>query len=810
MRNPARFVAGNLIWSTDGGVWAVWRVTPLTYRYRSLDDKLKIHGRLKTALTGLPANSMLASVCREVDPADTVAAMSQRQTGVPSAAWRQAVAAAERQLAATGVLDRRLYLAVQLPDARTGRAAVSGALDRFAQTLRLTGRPATRAEIGRCRQLADGVAARLAAGLQLTEATPGELRWLYHRTLLRGQLEPPLELDWTPSATCGLLSLPDAIVYEGGRRDDADRPTHRRYLRIDTEHGSSFQTVLTMSDLPRQWTFPDGLGEWFAAMDTQPFAIDWAARIRTITNQEAQLKSRRQARQLQAQIDEYEGEPSGPPPSLGDALEAVDAERTELAATRNPELEVTMLFGLASDSLADLEVQASELQSLFAGYEYQLPRPTGGQLRLLRSMLPGAAAAPICRSYAQWLMPGDLASGMPHASAELGDPAGMLLGYNLDAQLRPVLFDPAYGPSVNRSASTGVFGAVGSGKSYMVKRMAWATLACGGRVIALDRTNVGEYARFATVAPGVSKVVELAADSEANLDPLAVFDTLDDRVAYAVGFLTQLTGIAPTSLASTVLEDAVTAVAQRGGRLAEVITHLGEAAEADRDADELYRKLRTLARTPIARLAFGAGQPLELDADYVVLWTPGLTLPSRSELEHPDRLRRDQVVSQALLYLVAAIARTITFADPDRFAAALFDEAWSLTASDEGRELLLSGVRDGRKHNAAVWVISQHPDDLGDRRLAELLGPRIVFRQSGDGAAKAAELLGLDAERRWIDRLETDDPHDGLATGQCLVRDVRGRVGRIEVAVAETDELAAAINTTPNAGLRQPDEPTAT
>ncbi len=30
-----------------------------------------------------------------------------------------------------------------------------------------------------------------------------------------------------------------------------------------------------------------------------------------------------------------------------------------------------------------------------------------------------------------------------------------------------------------------------------------------------------------------------------------------------------------------------------------------------------------------------------------------------------------------------------------------------------GYELLLEGVRDGRKHNAAIWFSSQHPDTEG-------------------------------------------------------------------------------------------------
>lgn len=798
MRLPARFLADHLVWSTDGGVWATWRVDPVAYLYRSTADKLRLHSRLRSALTVLPGDALLASVCRQIDPADTVAQMAVGVAG-PAPAWSRAMEGAYRLLDDVGVFERRFYLTVRLPD--QGAGGIVGQLSSlFAGSVGMAGLPPTGREIDTRRRQATQVRARLAAGLGLQPVAAAELRWLYVRGILRGQ-DPPL-VDEQPTGGVGRAAGPlvDAVLVEGGGRDDRDRPRHRRYVRVDTETATTYQTVLVMSDMPASWVFPDGLGEWFAAVDQMAFPVDWAARVRLVPNADAQLRSRRQARQLTAQVDEYEGEPTGPPPSLAAAMQAVDAQRSELSASPSaPELQTTIMFALAAGDLAGLEEQAGELQSLFEGHEYLLPRPTGNQLQLLRAMLPGAGLPAVCRDYAQFLMPRDLASGMPIASTRVGDRGGMLLGYSLDGLGQPVLFDPAGGPATGRSGSVGVFGALGSGKSYMGKRAAWAVLARGGRVVALDRTASGEYARFAAAAPGRAQVVELSGSSTACLDPLAVFDG-PDRIRYAVGFLSQLTGTSPTGLAGATLAEAVRTVAEADGRLIDVIDRLRGRADVDgdRDADTLARKLANLAREPVARLAFGDGDVLTMDADYIVLWTPGLSLPDRDELDRPGDLLPEQVVSQALLYLAAGIARTVAFAD-HRFAVALFDEAWSLTASPQGRALLLEGVRDGRKHNAAVWLVTQHPDDLGDDRLAELLGPRFVFRQSGDGARKACRLLGLDPDPRWIERLETDDPIEGLASGQCLFRDVRGRVGRIQVATAETPELAAAIDTTPKA-----------
>src|SRR5205807_4328736 len=174
---------------------------------------------------------------------------------------------------------------------------------------------------------------------------------------------------------------------------------------------------------------------------------------------------------------------------------------------------------------------------------------------------------PPVRDYVHHLLCRDLAAGMPFGAAGVGDPQGMLLGYCVDAgTFRPVLFDPAYGPSINRSGSLGAFGALGSGKSYFVKSVVHATLARGGRVAVLDRTAAGEYVRLAGVVPGRAEVIPLAEGSSVCLDPLRVFSG-DDRIGVATGFLTLLTGGAPNDPDGIALAEAVRSEAARpGGR----------------------------------------------------------------------------------------------------------------------------------------------------------------------------------------------------------------------------------------------------
>ena len=820
MRYPARFITDNLIWSADGGVWAMWRIDAISYPYLSNQEKVRVYNQLRGALMTLPPESMLLSVCRQIDPYAVVERMIAGVDVAEHPEWRAAAIRTLDQLQEQEIYDRYFFVAARLPDAglkrqiaATGSAASAG----FFATFGMTPSPPTRKDLDRRRRQGAQLESQLRIGMSIRPVKPAEIRWLYARAAYRGLDEPILDEEWNPEVTevgegpdaelhgPSLVHLVDAVFQEGGDRHlDEDRPRHPRYLRVETEAGVSYQTFMVMAGMPRQWTFPGGGGEWFVAADQAPFPVDWCARITSISNQEAQLKSRRQASQLKAQVDEYEGEPSGPPTSLMDAMDSVDAQRSELSSSPStPELRVSMTFALGSWSLADLEQQAGQVRAMYEAWEYEMPRPTGNQADLFRAMLPGAANPAAARDYAQFILPGGLASGMPIGGTRVGDPTGQLLAYSLDGGTnQPVLFDPAYGPRNNRSGSLGAFGSLGSGKSYAVKQIAWATLARGGRIVVLDRTASGEYVDFAQVAPGTTQVVKLAADAAVCIDPLLMFTDQADRERYATGFLTLLTGTYPTHLEGATLAEAVRAVAKRpDGRLSGVIDELRAMGDEHPEASVLARKIANFAKADLARLAFGDGEGLTLDADCIVLWTPGLRLPNRDQLLNPQlakQLLPEQVFSQACLYLIAAIARKVTFQDR-RFAAAVFDEAWALTSSPQGRELLLEGIREGRKHNAAIWLMSQHPDDIGDPELGVLLGIRFVFHQ-GNGSGKAAlRFLGLEPTEHLVELVESSfDPEASGINGQCLYRDVRGRIGRVRVVPAATEVLEDAFNTNPD------------
>lgn len=825
MKPPARSVVGNLVWSADGGgVWAVWRVAPLPHAHTSVGEKLSVHAQLRGLMMSLPADSMLLSICERLDPVDVVERIADGIDLEANPAWDAVCGVSAEWLGTVALRRRRYYVVAALNSGKPSwRSFLEDALGDVNAAFGLAPRGVPGQEVVQMQRQAKVLHQRLGQHGQLSPVTAGELCWIYARSLRREIDEPTFHSAWEPpipedldrarndlEAAEGqrprgvLAHLTDLVVKEGGFPDDEGRPRHRRYVRVDHSAGTAYQTVLALSDMPHYFRYPGGGGEWLYHVDRVGFPVDWCVRIRSVPNAEAQAKVRRKQRDLIGQVEEYDGEVTGAPPQLADAIRSIDTERAELGGNpAEPELQVTVLMSIAAPDLHELEERAGALQAMYEPEEYGVARPTGGQVALLRSMLPGTSPGAVCRDYTQFMLTRDLAAGAPFCGSDVGDPQGLLLGVSLDdANGTPVLFDPAYGPQVNASPSLAAVGRLGSGKSYFLKRLCWDTVARGGQVVTIDRTHSGEYARLGAAMPGRVQVVHLEANADTRLDPLTTF-VGDQRATVTLGFLSLLAGCSAHSEEGAALAEAVDEVVENPqARLIDVLDCLARMGDNPKQPDAaargLARRLRHYAHSPTGQLAFGAGQGLTLDADFIVFWAPNLTLPDRETLTSDSASRLmlpEQVLGQALLYLVAAVGRQVVFRDPTRFAAALYDEAWALLASPHGQNLLIEGVRDGRKHNGAIWLASQHPNDFAVSELADLLGSKFIFRQARQAIQASLEFLGADDSMAAAATLE-----QGLETGVCFYRDVRDRVGLIQVLPPALPELDEVFNTAPSTG----------
>ncbi|MDF1595732.1 MAG: ATP-binding protein [Acidimicrobiia bacterium] len=804
---PVHGINDHLVWGTDGTAWVCFEVGPFAYPHRSTRDARDAHARTVAALLGLPAHSLVLSVAVELS-ADELERRISGDAVERSASWVGLARRTALRLAGEPVYERRWFLAIQLPEPGGTRRVVDRLRTAAGEVAATFGTPAATpgsrrvaAAMAASRSLAD----QLGQHLGLRPLRSPELRWLFERAVLRGLIEPPTSVDSERDRVSVVRLDRDAVYFEGGRRSDPDRLSHRRYLTVEhPDYGTAHQAFSCLAELPASWSFPYGSGEWLWHLDDQlPFPVDWALRIEKIDNQAARRRALRAKRNLVGQLTEPGGDPAGPATTLASSVDMVDEHRARLESNPAlPAFRATTIVAVAHRHLGEVERRVGILEASFRGAEFNFYRPTGAQLSCFTAMLPGSASPPVVREYAQDLLPDGLASAMPFAGSGVGDPGGMLLGHSLDAQYPvPVFLDPAHGPrDLNRSGSLAAIGELGSGKSFLAKTLAYNTVAMGGQVVVVDRTDTCEYGQLAAILTGETQIVEISADAKVGLDPFQVFDSDELRLRYGVGFITLLTATPPGSAAAAhcyraaqhTLESAVETGTQP--RLRDLIAHLESSGGP---GSEVAEKLSALAGVSYGRLVFDdPGPVVNLSGDYVCFHIPGLRLP-RTGTPRDDQLP-EELLGQAILYLVAAFSRRMLFRSSDRFAALLLDEAHALTASTQGHGLVMDLIRDGRKHYAAVWAFSQLPTDLtGDGEDVDaLLGYRMVFRQPHQAAPAALRFLGSD------DRDENLATVTSLGTGECLMRDPRGRLGLVRIATPEDPAVADAFSTTPGTAGR--------
>jgi hypothetical protein len=386
-----------------------------------------------------------------------------------------------------------------------------------------------------------------------------------------------------------------------------------------------------------------------------------------------------------------------------------------------------------------------------------------------------------------------VAASVPVATAAVGSPRGVYLGYDPVAG-RPVRFDPTEAPRDSRPSAVLFTGTPGSGKTIAAQAIAYAGLLRGSLVIDFDPKPDHRLAELPQLGEGEVELLELSADPvhRGKLDPLRI-GLPELREELASSYLLELLRD-PHPTWEVAIDRAVRDAVREDERSLLGVAERLRASDAPggRDAGEA---LEVVADFGLARLGFSApegadAQILEGGQDEPSLITirmPGLNLPEPGT----DRAAytRSERVSVATLALVAALTLKLISGERRRHKVVLLDEGWVFFASSQGRALLNRLIRLGRAFNATVLLATQQVEDLGE--LAQLVGTVFLFGQDSQrAAARGLEEFGLDPEEAGLASRLTE-----YRRGRGLMRDLDGRWG--EVQVDPDPDLLAGLDTTP-------------
>ena len=69
MKNPILYMTQNLVWTTSGTVWAMWRLRGLPYGFGKGDHKERAMLAHQALFQGLRGEALLMGLCAEIEPA---------------------------------------------------------------------------------------------------------------------------------------------------------------------------------------------------------------------------------------------------------------------------------------------------------------------------------------------------------------------------------------------------------------------------------------------------------------------------------------------------------------------------------------------------------------------------------------------------------------------------------------------------------------------------------------------------------------------------------------------------------------------
>jgi len=862
MEHPIQDLAGHLLFSRDGTVWATWRLQGQPYGRRAVAEKEQIRLLHQMLYRSVGGESLHQGLEVDTDPVEVVRSMLRglRQPLEQLPEWAAEVEATTERLESDLPLSQRTYW-FSVPLRNTGasvlseplRAGVTSLLNHLGAPRRA---PAAAVLADRLEQAAE-IQALIPSPFKPRPATAAELIWIYRHAQTRALAA---EDTWLPSAprteeidaalsmaerelgavehmaSPGRIGRPildeaavSDIAAEGWRTGFRARlrrlmPSQRKVLKItdtDDEGMASYQSLAVLAGTPASGAVFPGT-EWLGKAEDAGVPVDWAVRMRNNAREVVLSRNQRAVKNLNDQYEQREGEVSTGSHEL-DAVAAALTEYQQRLATEKleVELETITIFATSATTREQALISGAQLARFYSSFDHPLERPLGEQQDAWWAMLPGTRWPKKFNDLAQISLSEGFSAAVPMVSSELGDGQGALWAVNqTTSSFSAVLLDLFTTIQANFSAAVAIAGELGSGKSYSIKSLSGALVDTGASLVAIDRSQTGEYIHFAR-SLGTCTVAAVASDPERgiepehSLDPLRMFPgTEGARVTQTL--LTPLLAIDTGSDIDTALVETTDPRyrTQYGITSLNALTdHLLQDCPRP-GASELGRKLRALRTRDFARVLFDESLPV-LDvwnARALIFWTYGLQLPTRQELLHEHLFKKmsfEKHFGRAMYALIMAIARRVAFADPSQLVLFVNDECHHITASIEGEEELTVFIREGRKNGAAAILGSQDcANDFGSETLRGLIPYRLVMRLTDEPLARAAlEWIGLEASPEHLEEVmadlsprDTNDPDGRVAAdrrGEGIFRDSYRRIGRVRILGPALQARRQAYSTTP-------------
>lgn len=556
---------------------------------------------------------------------------------------------------------------------------------------------------------------------------------------------------------------------------------HQRYVKLVRENEESYAAYLTIDRIVGE--LPVHSEVFYYQQESFSFPVDTSVNVEIVANKKALATVRGKKKELK-DLDEHAWQNHADTENVViDAMQSVEELEDELNVTKDAMYKLSYVVRVAADDLELLEQRIDEVKEFYDEKNIKLVRPFGDMAGLSGEFIPGSNRYE--NDYVQYVTADFLASLGFGASQILGEEDGIYFGENIKTgkhvYIRPNLAAQGVKGSVTNALAKAFLGSLGWGKSVLANLLAVLTVFWGGKVLIVDpKSERGGWKEKLPLLEDEINIVNLTSDEQnaGMLDPFVIMKRTKDAESLAMDVLTYLTGITiDNGEKFPELREAVRKVAKKEKRgLLHVIDELHEAGNPV--AENIARHIQSFADYDFAQLIFSSGEvkrTIDLDKQLNIIQVQDLVLPGRDT--KPAEYSSTERLSIAMLIVISTFALDFIYSDRSIFKDVVLDEAWSILGVAQGKELTKKLIRAGRSMNAAVDIVTQNADDVGDEKMKNNIGLKFAFHSTDLTEIKKILLFfGLDPEDEG-----NQFAIKNLDSGQCLFQDLYGHIGIIYV-----------------------------
>ena len=584
---------------------------------------------------------------------------------------------------------------------------------------------------------------------------------------------------------------------------DLIRPTRcvieesQRYLRLEHEDKESYVSYFTVNAIVGELDFPSS--EIFYFQQQQfTFPVDTSMNVEIVENRKALTTVRNKKKELKDLDNHAYQAGSETSSNVVDALDSVDELETDLDQTKESMYKLSYVVRVSADDLDELKRRCDEVKDFYDDLNVKLVRPAGDMLGLHSEFLP--ASKRYINDYVQYVKSDFLAGLGFGATQQLGETTGIYMGYSVDTgrnvYLQPSLASQGVKGTVTNALASAFVGSLGGGKSFCNNLLVYYAVLFGGQALLLDPKS--ERGNWKETLPEIAheiNIVNLTSDKDnaGLLDPFVIMKNVKDAESLAIDILTFLTGISSRDGEKfPVLRKAVRSVTQSDSRgLLHVIDELRR--EDTPISRNIADHIDSFTDYDFAHLLFSDGtveNAISLDNQLNIIQVADLVLPDKDTTF--EEYTTIELLSVSMLIVISTFALDFIHSDRSIFKIVDLDEAWAFLNVAQGETLSNKLVRAGRAMQAGVYFVTQSAYDVSKESLKNNIGLKFAFRSTDINEIKQTlEFFGIDKDDENNQKRLRD-----LENGQCLLQDLYGRVGVVQIHPV-FEELLHAFDTRP-------------